>query len=70
MDARITAEAAVMKMTVSPKVKVVVTTQVGDLVKMLVSLFDPAVILAPLLNQGNSVTAVAPDLILEREVSV
>jgi hypothetical protein len=70
MDARITAEAASITLTASPKVKVVVTTKVDDLVKMLVSLFNPAVILAPLLNQGNSVTAVAPDTILEREVSV
>lgn len=69
MDARITAEAAVMTMTVSPKVKVVTTAGVDDLVIALVSLFDPAVILAPLLNQGNSVTAVAPDTFFEREVT-
>ena len=69
MDARITAEPLVMNLTIGPKVKVVATTKVDDLVIELVSLFDPAVVLAPLLHQGNSVTAVAPDTILEREVS-
>lgn len=53
----------------TPEVKVIVTVKVDLPVVMLVSLFDAASVLAPLLNQGNSVTAVAPDHILERKVS-
>lgn len=53
----------------APVVEVMVTGKVDLPVTMLVSLFDAASILAPLLNQGNSVTAVAPDYILERKVS-
>jgi hypothetical protein len=69
MDARITAEAAQMSLVASPKVKVVVTTKVDDLVRALVSLFDPAVILAPFLAMGGtSVSAIAPTLFHEREV--
>lgn len=70
MDARITAEAAQMSLAASPKVKVVVTTKVDDLVIGLKSLFDPAVILAPYLAMGGtSVSAIAPTLFHEREVS-
>lgn len=69
MDARITAEAVSITLTASPMVKVVVTTKVDDLVIGLVSLFDPAVILAPYLAMGGtSVSAIAPTLFHEREV--
>ena len=70
MDARITAEAAELTLTIGPKVAVVVTTAVDDLVKRLVRLCDPAVILAPYLAMGGtSVSAIAPTLFHEREVS-
>jgi hypothetical protein len=68
MDARIEAEAAVVTLSFSPTVTVVTTIVVDDLVEMLTSLFNPASVLAPLLNQSNSISAV-PDHILERKVS-
>jgi hypothetical protein len=68
MDARI--EAGAMTLGVeTPVVEIIVTVKVDKPVLTLVSLFDAASILAPLINQGNSVTAVAPDHILERTVS-
>jgi hypothetical protein len=68
MDARI--EAGAMTLGVeTPEVEIIVTVKVDLPVLMLVSLFDAASVLAPLLNQGNSVTAVAPDHISERKVS-
>lgn len=60
-----------MNLTVVPKVEVVTTTTVvDDLVHELVSLFNPAVILAPYLAfAGTSRNAVAPDNTFnEREV--
>jgi hypothetical protein len=68
MDARVEAEA----MTVGAEAPVVIvrTSEKVDLpVLMLVSLFDAASALAPLLHQGNSITAVAPDYFIERKVS-
>lgn len=52
--------------TRAPKVS---TEKVDAPVLTLVSLFDAASALASLLDQGNSVTAVAPDLFHERMVS-
>lgn len=67
MDARIMAEAIEIKLSMPEEVEVITEVIVSDeLVLALVSLFDPAVILAPLRNMGNSVTAVAPDYILIR----
>lgn len=64
MDARIMAEPVVMGMTVLDEVEVVTTIKVADLVRKLTSLFDPAIILAPLLALGStSRSAVAPDYI-------
>lgn len=71
MDARITAEAAELTLSASPKVRVT-TTRVDDLVIALESLIDAAVILAPYLAMaGTSVSAVAPDhLFYEREAAL
>jgi hypothetical protein len=67
MDARI--EAGTMTLGVeTPVVEIIVTVKVDKPVLTLVSLFDAASILAPLLNQTNSVSAVS-DHILERTVS-
>lgn len=61
MDARIVAEVMEMKIS-SAEVKVVATDKVADLVRKLISPFNPAAILAPLLSLGNtSRSAVAPD---------
>lgn len=65
MDARIVVDAAEMGFS-APVAVVVTTIKVDELVKQLVSLFDAATILAPLLNMGNSVTAVAPDYTISR----
>lgn len=66
MDARIVAEAAVVTMTAVAKVRVVVTIKVDDLVRKLISQFDPAAILAPLLSfNSTSRSAVSPDFILK-----
>jgi hypothetical protein len=68
MDARV--EAGAMTIGVETPVVEVRTSEKVDLpVAMLVSLFDAASALAPLLDQGNSLTAVAPDHILGRKVS-
>lgn len=69
MDARIVAEPMLMGFT-TVEVTVKTTVKVEDLVRKLVSLFDPATILAPLLALGNtSLSAVAPDFISRGGVS-
>jgi hypothetical protein len=68
MDARVEAEAMTVGVE-TPVVEVITSEMVDTLVLMLVSLFDAASALAPLLDQGNSVTAVAPDYSVERKVS-
>lgn len=68
MDARIEAE----PMTIGADAPVVVvrtSEKIDILVVMLESLFDAASILAPLLNQSNSITAVAPDYSNGKKVS-
>jgi hypothetical protein len=68
MDARI--EAGAMTFGVeTPGIEVIVTVNVDLPVLTLVSLFNPASVLALLVNQGNSVTAVAPDYFSERKAS-
>lgn len=70
MDARIVAEAMEMRLSMPAEVKVVTTIKVDELVRKLVSLFDPAAILAPLLSLGNtSRSAVAPDYTFQGGVS-
>jgi hypothetical protein len=68
MDARIEAEAISMGVE-TPVAIVRASDKIADLVEMLISQFDAASVLAPLLDQGNSVTAVAPDYFIERKVS-
>jgi hypothetical protein len=53
----------------APGAEVTTSEKVDAPVLMLVSLFDAASALAPLLDQGNSITAVAPDHSFERKVS-
>lgn len=53
----------------TPVVEVTTSEKVDLPVLMLVSLFDAASALAPLLDQGNSITAVAPDHSIERKAS-
>jgi hypothetical protein len=60
MDARIEAEAMTMGAE-APVVIVRTSEKVDDLTVMVDSLFDAASVLALLTNQGNSITAVAPD---------
>lgn len=61
MDARIVTEAAEMSL-VAVEVTVTTVIKVDDFELMLVSLFDHAAILAPLLALGStSLSAVAPD---------
>jgi hypothetical protein len=68
MDARI--EAETISMGVEAPVAIVHASEKADApVLMLVSLFDAASVLASFTNQGNSVTAVAPDYFIERKVS-
>jgi hypothetical protein len=68
MDARVEAEAMIVGVE-TPGVEVRTSEKVDAPVLMLVSLFDAASALAPLLDQGNSITAVAPDHSFERKVS-
>lgn len=60
MDARIVVE-PMASMATMVRVEIRVSTKIDDLVFALKSLFNPATILAPLRNMGNSLTAVAPD---------
>jgi hypothetical protein len=69
MDARIEVDAMEAK-AFMVAVEVTTVIVVDDLAIELVSLFDAASVLAPLRNMGNSVTAVAPDYIIEGGVSV
>lgn len=64
MDVVVYAEAAV---TTVDAVEAVITTVIviDDLAIELISLFDAAYVLVTLRNTGNSLTAVAPDSILE-----
>lgn len=68
MDARIVVEPA-EAFASAPVAMVHAIVVVDWLVKRLVSLFDATAVLAPLLNMGNSVTAVAPDFITRGGVS-
>jgi hypothetical protein len=68
MDARVEAEAMIVGVE-TPGVEVRTSEKVDAPVLTLVSLFDAASALAPLLDQGNSITAVAPDHSFERKVS-
>jgi hypothetical protein len=68
MDARVEVEA--MTIGAEAPVAIVRTSEKVDApVIELTSLFDAASALASLLDQGNSVTAVAPDHSFERKVS-
>lgn len=53
----------------TPVAKVVTSEKADDLTVMVDSLFDAASVLALLTNQGNSITAVAPDYSNGRKVS-
>lgn len=67
MDARIVAESAQISLrAVAPAANTVI--KVEELIEKLVSLFDPATVLAPLLHTGNSLTAVAPNTFNTRGV--
>lgn len=68
MDARIEAESMVIGVE-TPVAKVVTSEKADDLTVMVDSLFDAASVLALLTNQGNSITAVAPDYSNGRKVS-
>lgn len=70
MDVRIVAEPMEMGVSLVAEVVVIVTIKVADLVRKLISLFDPAAILTPLLALGStSRSAVAPDYISRGGVS-
>lgn len=67
MDARVVAETAEVSLrAIAPVVRTVI--KVDELIEKLVSLFDASMVIAPLINMGNSVTAVAPNKTLTRGV--